>query len=91
MFRGPKKRGVLQLEGVLQLGGIRYIFITSIGSHGINNLWLIAHCIMTISLAVPGGAAGARPQKGADSFILTHKFYKIKLHRELTTPLRGWL
>ena len=27
MFQGPKKKGVLQLEGVLQLGGIRYVWI----------------------------------------------------------------
>ena len=25
MFQGPKKKGMLQLEGVLQLGGIRYV------------------------------------------------------------------
>ena len=27
MFQSPRKRGVLQLEGVLQLGGIRYLYL----------------------------------------------------------------
>ena len=33
-----------------------------------------------------GGAAGARPPKGPDSFVLTYKFFETEPPRELAPP-----
>ena len=43
------------------------------------------------SVADPGGASGARPPKGPNSFISTYKFYKTYAHQVLAPPGKPWI